>query len=143
MGDDLHILGELWIPEGELHFTASRSGGPGGQYVNTTSSRVTLCWNVRESAVLSEIRRERILDKLRNRINAEGVLQVHVDTERSRHRNLALAKERLALLIRGALAVQKKRVPTRVTKGANRRRLDQKQRLGRLKQQRRRPRDDE
>ena len=143
MGEDLYILDDLRIPEEELRFTASRSGGPGGQYVNTTSSRVTLCWNVLESGCLSDERRARILDKLRNRINAEGVLQVHVDTERSRHRNLASARERLALLIRGALAVQKKRVPTRISKGADRRRLEQKQRLGRLKQQRRRPRDDE
>ena len=143
MGEDLHILDDFWIPEAELHFTASRSGGPGGQYVNTTSSRVTLCWNVLESACLSEARRARLLEKLRNRISTDGVLQVHVDTERSRHRNLASARERLALLVRNALAVQKKRVPTRISKGADRRRLEQKQRVGHLKQQRRRPRSDD
>lgn len=143
MDEALHIRDDIVIPAGELRFTASRSGGPGGQHVNTTSSRVILQWNVDTSACLSEGQRARIKEKLRNRISLEGFLQVAVDTERSQYQNQQTARERLAALVRTALLVPKKRIPTKTTKGATKRRLEQKHRIARIKQARMNPHGDE
>lgn len=116
----------LSIPEWEYWFTASRSGGPGGQHVNTTSSKMTLHWSPASSSVLSDFQKQRIAQRLGNRINKEGVLQIDAEEHRSQLRNREAAIERLAELIREALTVQKRRKETRPTRGSVERRLQAK-----------------
>jgi ribosome-associated protein len=133
MADPLSISNRFSIPAGELEFQASRSGGPGGQHANTTSSRIQLRWNVRTSPSLSDGRREAILDRLSGRIDQDGVLQVTVDTHRSQHRNRDEARDRLAELIRDALRPRKQRKKTRRTRASNEKRLQAKKRRGQKK----------
>ena len=133
----------LVIPGSELREQASRAGGPGGQHVNKVSTRVTLRWNALRSAALSEAQRARVALRLAARLTREGEIVVHAADLRSRARNRALARERLAALVRAALAVRRPRRPTRPSAGGRERRLAAKQRRGELKRVRRPlPRDD-
>ncbi|MFP4623479.1 MAG: alternative ribosome rescue aminoacyl-tRNA hydrolase ArfB [Gemmatimonadota bacterium] len=134
MADSISISNRFTIPDSELEYQASRSGGPGGQHANTTASRIQLRWNVRASPSLSEGRRAQILERLSTRIDQDGVLQVTVDTHRSQHRNREVAAERLAELVRRALRPRKKRKTTRRTRASNEKRLRKKKHRGRLKQ---------
>lgn len=133
MADPISISNRFSIPAAELEFQASRSGGPGGQHVNTTASRIQLRWNVRTSPSLSDGRRELLLDRLSGRIDQEGVLQVTVDAHRSQHRNREEAADRLAGLVREALRPRKKRKKTRRTRGSNEKRLREKKQRGQTK----------
>jgi len=140
---DLPVRRGLVIPADELSVSASRSGGPGGQHVNTTSSRVTLRWSVATSRVLSDTRRARLLQKLATRLTKLGELIVHADTERSQFENRRLARERLAALVDAALVVPTARGKTRPTRGSKERRLKSKKRRADVKRGRRGPsRDD-
>ncbi len=141
-GEALEVRGDLRIPAEEIHESASRSSGPGGQHVNKTETRVTLRWNVAESRVLGEERRSRLLSRLSARITNRGHLVVHAQRFRSRGRNRALARERLAELVRDALRQRRARVPTRPTRAGRERRLDAKRRQGALKRGRGRPREE-
>lgn len=126
----------LIIPGWELWFTASRAGGPGGQHVNTSSSRVTLWWNLAGTTVLDEAQRARVQRRLASRINAEGILQVSAEDERSQLANREAARSRLAALVGEALHVQKARRPTRPSRGSQERRMTAKKQRGDLKRQR-------
>src|ERR1044071_375395 len=99
----IHITGDLLIPEVEIRFTASRSGGPGGQNVNKVSSKVTLAFDVRHSTVLSDEQKRKITGKLATRINKEGILQIVSQKTRSQELNRADVLERFADLLRMAL----------------------------------------
>lgn len=143
MADDIPISNRFSIPGAELDFRASRSGGPGGQHANTTASRIQLRWNVERSPSLSEGRREMIRDRLSNRIDSDGVLQVTVDSHRSQHRNREEAAERLAELVRDALRPRKKRKKTRRTRVSNEKRLRKKKHRGRIKRLRGRVRPED
>jgi ribosome-associated protein len=133
----------LVIPGSELREQASRAGGPGGQHVNKANTRVTLRWNIACSAALSEAQRARIALRLATRLTRGGEIVIHAANERSRARNRALARERLAVLVRGALAVPRPRRATRPTAGSRERRLGAKQHRGELKRGRQPgPRDD-
>jgi ribosome-associated protein len=125
------------IPGDELGFVASRAGGPGGQHVNKTASRVTLRWDVERSRALDPVQRARVLRRLRGRISRDGILSVTAEDERSQHRNRELARERLAALVAWALARRKRRLPTGPTEAARRRRRDDKRRRGAVKRLRR------
>lgn len=139
MDGDLFIQKGLVIPESELGFTASRSGGPGGQHANKTSSRVTIVWDVLHSVVLNDWQRERLLKRLAGRMSAEGVLQLDVDETRSQYQNRVLARLRLAALVVEALKVEKRRIATRPGKRAQERRLEKKKARGEIKKNRKRP----
>ena len=130
------------MEDSEVHYKASRSGGPGGQHVNTTSSRVELTWNVKESEGLSEAQRARLLSRLKRRIDRRGVLRIVVSSERSRHRNQKEALERLRKLVTAVLKRRRVRRPTKPTKASQRRRLDAKRRRGAVKRERRRRPDE-
>jgi ribosome-associated protein len=141
--DDLDIQPGFVIPAAELGWTASRSGGPGGQNVNKLSTRVSLRWNVAESAALDEARRVKLLGKLEMRLTKLGELIVQVDSSRSQLDNRHEARRRLAEVVREALYVAKKRRPTKPTKGSKQRRLEsKKQRSDTKKLRGRPPRDD-
>jgi ribosome-associated protein len=132
----LEIDPSLSIPEDELSFSASRAGGPGGQHVNKVSSRVTLRFDVGGSPSLDASRRRRLLSRLATRINRDGVLVMHCQKHRSQAANRAELRERFRELLRVALARRKKRVSTRPSRAAVRRRLEGKRRRGRLKRER-------
>lgn len=124
--DVLIVNKVLAIPRDELVARASRSGGPGGQHVNTSSTRVELLWNVRTSSVLFDDQRTRLLEALRTRLSAIGDLRVVASDTRSQRQNRALAEKRLAEIVRRALIVKKARRLTRPTRSAVERRLAEK-----------------
>ena len=132
----LQINDSLWIPRAELTFRATRSGGPGGQHVNTTSSRVELAWDVGASPSLTDEQRARIQEKLANRINGEGVLLMSASDERSQHQNRELVTTRFAELVAQALVVPKKRKKTRPSRAAKEARLDEKKKRSAVKKMR-------
>jgi ribosome-associated protein len=140
---DLEVRRDLVIPGAELRESASRSGGPGGQHVNKTATRVTLRWSVAESAALDDARRQRLLRRLAGRLTRGGELVVHARRFRLRSRNRELARERLAELVREALAVRRRRVPTRPSAASRSRRLEEKRRRSAAKRTRSRPRPEE
>ncbi len=122
----ISVLPGISIPEDELHFTASRSGGPGGQNVNKVSSRVTLTFHVQASASLSDGQKRRIFQKLATRINKEGELRIISQRTRSQEMNRTDAIERFAELIRQALTPERPRIKTRVPAAAHERRIEKK-----------------
>lgn len=127
------------IPRGELSWRFSRAGGPGGQGVNTTDSRVELSYDVARSAALPEPLRERALGRLSGRL-VDGVLTVVAAEHRSQLANRRAAEARLVATLDEALAPPpRRRRPTRPTRGAVERRLVGKQQRARTKQLRRRP----
>jgi ribosome-associated protein len=137
MEADLYINEEITIPGSELIVSTSRSSGPGGQHVNKTSSRVSLRWNVNTSSALNEAQKTIIMRRLKSRLVGEGELLVHVETERSQIRNRALARERLLLLIKEALVPVRKRIATKPTAQAKKRRIENKLKRKELKNLRR------
>ena len=143
-GEDLRLPAGNRIPLREIVELASRSSGPGGQHVNTSSTRVTLRWNLRTTQGLRPDARRRAEARLRAKLSRDGVLIVHAGRHRSRERNRALARERLQELVADALKEKSPRRPTKPTKGSKTRRLDAKRRRGDLKSKRRlRPGDHE
>ena len=141
--EDLVVDAVLVIPGHELSVATSRSGGPGGQHVNTTATRVSLRWNVRATQALDPARRDRLLARLKNRLTADGDLLVHVSSSRSQSQNRAEALERLAEIVRKALVERKKRKPTRPSRGARERRLREKKEHSGRKAARRGPSADD
>ncbi len=94
---------QVEIPEAELRWRFSRSSGPGGQHVNTTDSRVSLSWDLEASAVLDETQRARARRRLAGDL-VDGVLTVHASEHRSQARNRDVARDRLAAIVRAAVA---------------------------------------
>ena len=127
---------ELAIPDEEVSFTTSRSGGPGGQNVNKLETRVTVRFDVAGSPSLSEEQRQRILERLATRITRAGFLQVTSQKHRTQLENREAAVARFAELMAGALREEIPRKPTRVSKAAKRRRLDEKRRQSQRKRER-------
>src|SRR5262245_41329073 len=127
------IIDGIEIPEEELVFTASRSGGPGGQNVNKVSTRVTLEFDLEHSAALQQDQRERIRSKLAGRINKDGILKVTSQRTRSQDLNRNDAVARFAELLRNALYEDPRRIPTRVSRAAKDKRLDEKRKRTQLK----------
>lgn len=142
LAEPLAINDRVLIPRAELASRASRAGGPGGQHVNTSSTRVEVTWNVRRSAALTEAQRARVLVALASRLDDDGTLRVVASDTRSQLQNRTLAEERLAALVRKALVVPRVRKKTRPTRASVERRLDTKKRAGDKKRARRQHSDD-
>ncbi len=132
----ISIISGLSIPENELTFTASRSGGPGGQNVNKVSSKVTLAFDVAHSTALSDEQKRKLLGRLATRINKDGVLQVVSQRTRSQELNRADAVQRFSDLLRRALTPKKPRIKTRVNAAARERRIEEKKKRTMVKQTR-------
>lgn len=139
----LPITDQLAIPLSELGFRFSRSGGPGGQHVNRTATRVELLFDVAHSPSLTEEQRQRLLKRLAGRIDSEGILRVAAQSERSQLRNRQEAIERLQTLLRQALHIPKRRRRSKVPRWARERRLAQKRRRSETKRYRRKLRGDD
>jgi ribosome-associated protein len=133
----LAINDRLRLPRAELEFRATRAGGPGGQHVNTSSTRVELLWNVRASAALDDAQRSQLLERLASRIDGQGNVRVVASDSRSQRQNRERAEERLAALVRDALVVKKKRRPTRPSRASKEERLSEKKKRGERKRNRR------
>jgi len=123
---NLTIKNGIQIPEDELTITASRSGGPGGQHVNKTSSRITVRWNIQTTRVLTEEQKQRILSKLQSELSSEGIITIHHSSSRSQLQNKQAALQRLSEKIRRALHVPKKRIKTDISKATKEKRLQSK-----------------
>ncbi|WP_411194615.1 alternative ribosome rescue aminoacyl-tRNA hydrolase ArfB [Rhodococcus jostii] len=137
--DDLEITRSLVVPAAELQWRFSRAGGPGGQGVNTTDSRVELRVNLWTLSTLSPSQLERMQVQLGHRL-VDGVVTVTASETRSQLRNRRAARARMAALLRAAvLAETRTRRPTKATKGSHRRRLDAKKQRGQTKNLRRKP----
>lgn len=130
---DLPIDEHLTIFARELRYTFARSGGPGGQHVNTTDTRVRLHFKVASSPSLPPGVRKRMLEALANRINAEGELILTSDRYRSRHRNTEDVRDRLKALVLQHRRAPKKRRATRPTRASQKRRVDAKKRRSQVK----------
>jgi ribosome-associated protein len=139
----LRIDDGLWLPRAELGYRASRSGGPGGQHVNTSSTRIELLWDVGATPSLSEEQRARVMERLANRINSEGVLQLASSEHRSQAQNREAVTARFAEMLAAALVVPKKRRRTRIPRAAKEARLEAKKQRARTKRMRGPVRGDE
>ena len=132
----LNVTPAISIPRTELSYRASRAGGPGGQHVNTSSTRIELLWDLPNSRAVTEEERERIRAKLAQRLDSDGRVRVVASDRRSQQQNREAADTRLASLVRHALHVPKTRRPTKPTKAAKERRLSDKKRRSEKKQNR-------
>jgi ribosome-associated protein len=139
--EDLPVRAGVRIPRAELSWRFSRSGGPGGQGVNTADSRVELSWDVAGTDALPPVLKERALERLAGRL-VDGVLTVTASEHRAQLQNRRAAQARLVALVADAVAPPpRRRRPTKPSRGAVERRLDAKHRRGTVKRQRRPPDD--
>jgi ribosome-associated protein len=135
----VQITPELSIAESELSYRATRAGGPGGQHVNTSSTRVELWWNLATSPSLSQQQREWLSHRLAARVDAEGWIRLVSSGSRSQLQNRKEVTERFRTLLTQAIVVPKPRKKTRPTRAARERRLADKKKTSVKKQQRRKP----
>jgi ribosome-associated protein len=139
----LEVSPELRVPLGELEYRATRSGGPGGQHVNTSSTRVEVSWDVAGSPALTAEQRARLLMRLATRLDGAGRLRLVSSTSRSQLRNREEVTERLRRVLADGLLVPKTRKRTKPTRAAKAARLESKRRRSATKRDRRGPREDE
>ena len=135
---DLPVTGSLVVPAAALRWRFSRSSGPGGQGVNTADSRVELSVAPLELPGLTDAQRQRLAQRLSGRL-VDGVLTITASEHRQQLRNRQAARDRLAAVLRAALAPPPPaRRRTKPTRGSQERRLQAKKQRGELKRSRRR-----
>ena len=135
-GDSLPIQEGLEIPLAELTFRFSRSGGPGGQHVNRSETRVELLFDVARSPSLSEAQREQLLRNLAPYLDRRGVLHLVSGASRSQHENRQEVVRRFVRLLQQGLRQRRRRIPTRPHPASVARRLEAKRRRSLLKRER-------
>ena len=135
-GSMIKITGSISIAEDELDFEFVRSGGPGGQKVNKTSSAVVLKFDIRNSPSLPEDVRNRLEEICGNRVSNEGILVIHARQHRSSVRNRESAVNRLIGFIRKASEIPVERKPTRPSATSKKERLENKKKHGLVKKNR-------
>ena len=140
--NDIPLKNDIAIPYHDLELTPSRSGGPGGQHVNKTETRITIRWNVKETSAFPESLKERVLKNLGSRLTADGDLIIHNSESRSQLQNKKNALEHLAAIIRKAFLTPKKRIKTKIPKKEREQRLLEKKQRGDIKKGRRKNLDE-
>ena len=135
-GESIRVTRSVSIPPEEIELRVSRSSGPGGQHANTSETRVEAVFDVEASASLTDRQKHRVVAK------AGPVLRAVAQDERSQARNRQLAVERLVARLADALHVERKRIPTRPSEAARRRRIEAKRRRSTVKRNRATPSDD-
>lgn len=133
MNITIPVKNGIVIPEHELEITTSRAGGPGGQHVNKTDTKITVRWNVKTTTALDEIQKARVLENLKAKLTEDGDLVITNNETRSQSHNKKLALDHLAREIRKALHVPKKRMKTRVPQIVKESRLQEKARRSDIK----------
>jgi ribosome-associated protein len=137
MFGDLEVRPNLTIAASELQWRFSHSGGPGGQGVNTSDSRVELSWDVADTSALTPVLKERALQWLASRLVGTTVT-ITASEFRSQLRNREAAAARLAKLVAEAIAAPpRKRRPTRPTAASVERRITAKKHRSDIKRSRR------
>jgi ribosome-associated protein len=131
--DSIRVTRSVVLPFAEIDLRFSRSSGPGGQHANTSETRVEAVFDVEASSALSPVQKRRVLARTGPLIRAVA------QDERSQWRNRELAVERIADQLRDALRIERRRVPTKPTKAAREKRLEEKRRRSELKRLRRPP----
>lgn len=136
--DDTHIpiTDSVKLPVSELEFTYTTGGGPGGQHVNRSATRVSLLFDVTNSPSLDEATRARLLDRLASRLDSRGVLHISVHESRSQYRNRAIALQRFRAILADAMREEAKRTPTQPSRGVHERRLNRKKHRSSIKRDR-------
>ncbi len=136
--DGIEIPGHFTIPEDELEWEFSTSGGPGGQHANRSATRVELRWDYQRSRALSLAEKTTIKRKSGSR-SVGGVLRVTSDQSRTQPRNRLDARDRLADLLVEAFRPEKQRRATKPSRSARAKRRENKRRRGETKRMRQRP----
>lgn len=132
----VYIKNGVSIPVHELHITASRAGGPGGQHVNKASTRITVRWNIQHTQALTYEQKERVLKNLQSEMTTSGDIIIHSSASRSQQQNKKNAFDILSTKIRKALYVPKKRIKTTVSESTKKKRLEKKKRQSLIKKMR-------
>jgi len=133
MSNEVHVKNGVVIPYHEIEITVSRAGGPGGQHVQKTSSRVTVRWNVKNTTALHDEQKARVMQNLGSRLTVDGDLIIHNSESRSQLHNKKRALEILAKEISKALFVPKRRMKTRISRATKEARFREKSHRGTLK----------
>ena len=123
----------------ELEFQFALSGGPGGQHVNKTETKVILIWNLQKSIVFSASQKKQLQERLASKINSEGLLKFKVSKTRSQHQNKKIAILNFEDLVKKALQKKKKRIKTKPSRSAKLKRLQKKKKHSEKKANRQKP----
>lgn len=123
----------LAVPRTELGYRATRAGGPGGQHVNTSATRIELTWNLEQSVAPTDEQRAMLRERLASRLDGEGNVRVVASSHRSQLQNREEATARLQALLERALVPRRHRKRTRPPKAAKEERLREKKKRSEVK----------